>query len=293
MLHCLSGDVKVFRRLPASGRILENDAPMKKRGAGISADTVERLIIMKRTITTLSMLVKKLAFAAVLAALALALVPSAGCEREKEPAGKPRPRGNLLENPGFELGDAGWQWLGWSRVWGPFEITDKMARSGKKSAYLRLDVRAGDTGAKKIRGVMQSIKPDSFPEVASGWYRIENWKRGVDRQYVQFVVIAWEKYKGFPNYQLRYVLDGVDRQPLRIGNAKYTILSSAPEPETGKWVRFELPIREDFSRLWGKVPDNYDKLNFFYEARFEQYPEGSRHIRADVYFDDLYAGDGG
>lgn len=246
----------------------------------------KRLIISKRGATFLSMLAGKALAAAALVALAAAV--TIGCEKEKS-----RPPENLLKNPGFEDGGAGWQWLDWSKAWGPFEISDKFAHAGKKSAYLKLDVRAGDSDKKKIRGVMQSIRPDKFPETASGWYRIENWQRGVDRQYVQFVVIAWQKYRGFPNYQLRYVLDGVNRRPLGIKNAKYVILSSAPEPETGRWVRFELPIREDFSRLWGKIPDNYEKLNFFYEARFERYPKGSEHIRADVYFDDLYVGDGG
>ncbi len=245
----------------------------------------EQLIIRKRAITFFPMFCRKIPIAAALVALVVAV--TVGCEKEKSSSAA-----NLLENPGFETGNAGWEWLDWSKAWGPFEISDKFAYSGEKSAYLELDVKAGDSGKKQIRGLMQSIKPDKFPAVASGWYRIENWKRGVDRQYVQFVVIAWKKYKGFSNYQLRYVLDGVNRKPLGIGNARYTILSKAPEPETGKWVRFELPIREDFSKLWGKVPDNYEKLNFFYEARFERYPKGAEHIRADVYFDDLYIGEG-
>jgi len=209
-----------------------------------------------------------------------------GCKRNKDTS---RPV-NLLLNPGFEQGDTGWMWLDWSKNWGPFEISDKIAHSGKKSAYLKLDVKPGKP-EKKIRGVVQTLKPEKFPEIAAGWYRVENWKRGSPRQYLQFVVIVWGKLRNFPNYQIRYVLDGVSRPPLRISNAHYRILTKSPDPKTGEWIYFEVPIREDFKELWEQIPQNYEKINFFWEARFDDNPPGDFHIRADVYYDDLYVGE--
>jgi len=212
------------------------------------------------------------------------------CDRNGEKSfSKPSASGNLLTNPGFEQDATGWVWLDWSKAWGPFKITDKIAHSGKKSAHLNLNAST-EKPDKIIKGVMQTLKPEKFPDMAGGWYRVENWERGVPRQYLQFVVIAWEKFDAFPNYQLRYVLEGVATQPLGIRNARYTILTKTPEPKTGEWIYFEAPIKEHFQTLWGRVPQNYEKLNFFWEVRFDDKPREKAPIKADVYYDDLYIG---
>jgi len=210
------------------------------------------------------------------------------CKSHEVTAGSGR---NLLANPGFEEGAKGWFWMDWSKAWiGPFEISDKIAHTGKMSAYLKLDERIDNP--KKVRGVVQSLKPDKFPKIASGWYRVEGWHRGVPKQYIQAVVIAWEKYDDYPNYQLRYVLEGVARQPLPIANARYTILTKSAEPETGKWKYFELPIRDDYRKLWKQIPKNYEKINFFCEVRYDDPLPSGGYVGADVYFDDLYVGEG-
>jgi len=199
--------------------------------------------------------------------------------------------GNILVNPGFEEGAKGWFWMDWSKAWiGPFDISEVIAHTGKMSAYLKLDEHMDNP--KKIRGVVQSLNPDKFPRIASGWYRVENWHRGVPKQYIQAVVIAWEKYGDFPNYQLRYVLDGVSQQPLPISNARYTILTKTAEPETGKWKYFDLPIRDDYKKFWGQIPKNYEKINFFCEVRYDDPLPVGGYVGADVYFDDLYVGEG-
>lgn len=227
----------------------------------------------------------------ILILLAMVIAFSVSCEKlgaSKAPISRP---GNLLTNPSFEEDFKGWYWLDWSKVWGPFNISDKVRHTGRKSAYIKIDERPGSP-SKKIHGVVQTLKPDKFPKIAAGWYRIENWKRGVPRQYLQFVVIAWQDYEDNPNFQLRYVLAGVTQQPLPISNARYTILANGIEPETDKWIYFEVNIRDDFQKLWGKIPDNYSKLDFFWEARFDDDPAGAAHIRADAYYDDLYVGEG-
>ena len=210
-----------------------------------------------------------------------------------EPINRP---GNILANPSFEIDiiksdPKAWKWLDWSKHWGPFEISNTVSHSGKKSALLTFDVKPGNP-SKKIKGVLQTLTPDTFPDVAGGWYRIENWNRGVKRQYLQFVVIAWEDFGEFTNYQLRYILEGVTMQPLNLMNAKYTIIPTSSVPKTGEWKYFELPIRDDYQKLWGKVPDKYKKIDFFWEARFDEEPKNASHIRADVYYDDLYIGSG-
>ena len=224
--------------------------------------------------------------------LVLVLVLAVACKTNNKAASSQKypPESNLLVNPGFEEGAAGWKWMDWSPAWAPFDISDKIAHSGKKSALLTIDERPG-MPHKKIRGVVQTLKPEQFPEIAAGWYKIEKWNRGVPKQYLQFVVIAWEKFDKFPNYQLRYVLEGYTAEPLGITNAKYTILTEVTEPDTGKWKHFEVRIKDDYERLWGKVPSKYEKLNFFFEARFDDLPRGDAHIVAEVHYDDLYVGD--
>jgi hypothetical protein len=53
------------------------------------------------------------------------------------------------------------------------------------------------------------------------------------------------------------------------------------------WTHFEVPLRADFERLWGVVPEGYDWLDILFEARWDHMPRGTG-VRADVYYDDLY-----
>jgi len=211
-------------------------------------------------------------------------------EASAHPEQSPNPPGNLLKNPGFEDGREGWFYMDWSKNWVDFDIASNRAHSGEKSAYLRLDAGPEVTGA-QVHGVVQTLTPNRFPEKASGWYRVENWKRGSPKQYLQFVVMVWGGHPQFNNYQVRYILAGLTEPPYRMMNVKYLFAPDVPsEPPRNKWVHFDFPILEDFKKEWGMVPKGYEKINFFYEARFDTQPAEGQRVRADVYFDDLYVG---
>jgi hypothetical protein len=198
--------------------------------------------------------------------------------------------GNELLNPGFEEGAEPWISLDPESE---FEITTAQANSGSNSALLRMDAPAEAEGD-QVHYLVQEITPDDFPDVVKGHYRVENWQRGAFHQYLQAVVIAFGADNNplaaqTDNFQLRYLLAGIDREPFRIANAQFVYVTEA-EPVLGQWVPFELSVRDDFQRLWGAVPENFDKLRLLFEVRYDDKVASDQPVRADVYYDDLYSG---
>ena len=95
-----------------------------------------------------------------------------------------------------------------------------------------------------------------------------------------------------PLVQVAYVLSGVDYPPLRISNRKF-IFAGPKRPVEGKWIPFDFDLHADFQREWGAVPERYEWIRVLYEARFDNYQVGNKsELRATVYYDDLYLGDG-
>lgn len=209
----------------------------------------------------------------------------------KPPA--PREGPNLFADGGFEAGGGSWFDLSGEAkpFWHGFDVTDRFAKGGKHSAHLRLEApaRADRTS---ICGVVQEVRsPIPFPARISGWYRVENWRRALPKQYLQFVVIVWgsDVASRFPNVQIRYVLAGAQEPPLKISNAKYVFIGDR-EPATGEWVRFERDLRKDWADAWGAVPGRCEKIRALFEARYDD-REGERaEPLGDVYYDDLYLG---
>jgi len=209
--------------------------------------------------------------------------------------------GNLLANPGFEAGREGWSYPTHSEFWKDFEIIDSGARTGRRVAYLRLE-REGSSPPMRVEvhGVVQELRPEPFPERLGGWYRVQRWEKDSKRTalYLQVVVIVWddpriasivrsERPTGkLRNYQIRYYLAGLEEPPFQLLNARFEFVAKTP-PELGVWTHFEVPLRADFERLWGVVPEGYGRLDIFFEARWDHMPEGTG-VRADVYYDDLY-----
>jgi hypothetical protein len=150
---------------------------------------------------------------------------------------------------------------------------------------------------------MQEPAPARFPDVMGGYYRVETWEKGADvtRLYLQAVAIVWSPdapsvvdpadpaaNAGLENYQIRFYLAGLDEPPFPLRNAKVAFVArGAPEP--GEWTYFEIPLRAEFERQWGRVPSGYGKLRVLFEARWDGRPPGSR-VAADAYFDDLFLG---
>ena len=205
------------------------------------------------------------------------------------------PQGNLFPNPGFEKGRDPW----FSLKPPDFTLAEDVANSGSGSAYLKMR-DSTDSPSTKVYYLVQEITPEEFPEVLSGDYRVDNWRKGTKKQYLQFVVIAFGAKNlvavcpdtGIcPNYQIRYILAGIDEEPFEILNAKFVFLSKE-DPKQGQWVHFERNIGDDFRELWGDVPKGFEKLRILFEVRYDDKAPGEDSIEADAYYDDLYIGPG-
>ena len=131
---------------------------------------------------------------------------------------------------------------------------------------------------------------------------VESWQKDqpATDMYIQVVIIVWgdprtprlvgqvNPLAAKTNYQLRYYLDGLEKEPFLLRNAKVEFVKKG-QPLVGEWVHFEVPLRADFHRLWGVVPTGYQKLGILFEARWDNKPEGSG-CNAVIYYDDLFVG---
>lgn len=214
--------------------------------------------------------------------------------------GEPQPAGtaaagdtgaNLFANPGFEEGEEPWFSMT-TEAWGtPFRVSDAFAHGGRYSALLEMRAGSEASGA-RVFGVVQEITPRQFPELLSGYYRVEDWVRGTDKQYLQFVVIvigADNLPGGFPNHQVRYPLAGIADRPFEITNAHFVFVGT-DEPVTGRWVYFKRNIGADFEELWGATPQGFEGIRILFEVRYDDKQAGLSELGADVFYDDLYVG---
>ena len=203
----------------------------------------------------------------------------------------PEGQANLFHNPDFESGGEPWCSLHPGEV-PPFAVSQDFAHSGESSALLRMRVPAEEGGKAKVFYLVQEVISDQFPELISGYYRVENWTKGTPKQYLQFVVIAFGVTNlpgGYPNHQIRYPLAGISEEPFSIGNAHFVFLSR-DEPRQGEWVYFERNITQDFEELWGAAPQGFSKLRILFEVRYDDKQAGPAPAEADVYYDSLYMG---
>ncbi len=210
--------------------------------------------------------------------------------------------GNQLVNAGFEMDRAGWGYRDGSPYWIDFKVSDQVAHSGRRSAHVHVEQLADEpTRSALISGVVQEPRPARFPERVGGWYRVDEFEKSDEQTdlYLQMVVIVWgdprtpeivspkNPLQRLRNYQLRYYLAGIIEPPFVLVNAKYQFVEKRSKPEMGTWVHFEMPVRADFQKLWGTVPEGYDSIRLLFEARWDNLPAGGSAL-ADVYFDDLY-----
>lgn len=220
-----------------------------------------------------------------------------GCEKASKDDAPPRVlaeqstphSNNLLRNPSFEEGRDGWTWKEQSLFWRNFDISDTPTHSGKHSVKLTLASNDSATQTTKVVGVVQELNASELPARVGGYYYVKDLTKSdpAVNLYLQVAVIVWGNApSGFPNHQLRYYLAGESKPALNIGNAKVEIVDPS-QPKTGVWVEFDLPLRADFERLWGAVPEGYDRIEVFFEVRWDNMtPEGA--VAAEVYFDDLF-----
>jgi len=131
---------------------------------------------------------------------------------------------NIFGNPGLEEGAKYWFTLAEQET----VETSSVAHSGQASAYLRMRNPVESTGT-LVYYLVQEVAPAEFPELISGYYRVDNWKRGADKQYLQFAVIVFAPTNlggQYPNYQMRYPLAGISEEPFDIANAFFKFLGS-------------------------------------------------------------------
>ncbi|HSA59425.1 MAG TPA: hypothetical protein VLJ37_07035 [bacterium] len=209
-------------------------------------------------------------------AVLTALVPNAR-------AGEP----NLVLNPSFE-DDTAWtsrQHPGWHR----FELTPKRPHSGRRCAQTVLEKHPVTEGA-QIWGALQEFKVSKLPRKIGVWYRIENWKQATGKQYVQVVVMIHdkrlEKLTTQPQMQVRYILAGLSEPPYpNPVNGRY-LMAGPKKPRQGRWVHFERNLVDDFVKAWGWYPENFQRMEIFLEARYDEpVPEGIK-VTGEVYWDD-------
>jgi hypothetical protein len=222
--------------------------------------------------------------------VAVTLVVGCGGESTAQPAIGSDVAKNIFDNGAFEKGEAPWISLS-SEAWGArFHLADGVAHSGEHSALL--EMRAAQEAGPKVFGVVQEVKPEEFPELISGYYRVGQWTRGTDIQYLQFVVIAigaTNMPRGFANHQIRYLLAGTSQPPFAISNAKFVFVGTE-EPVPNGWVYFERNIRQDFIDQWGAVPEGFSMIRVLFEVRYDDKEEGVTDPMADIFYDDLYLG---
>lgn len=222
------------------------------------------------------------------------------------PSVEPGPDGNWFVNAGFEDGPDPW----WSFAaenpfaWSHFSITEDRARGGRRSALLNMDSTRYEDPSVRIYGVIQEAASGAAPEKLSGWYRVEGWERGTTKQYLQVVVIVWNArrlpsgVRNAGNYQMAYVLGGVDAAPLNITNRKFIMahpehgsaVGDARESVQDEWIFFEFDLREDFRKHWGVEPRDFECLRVLFEVRYDDRKADEPPARARVYYDDLYLG---
>jgi hypothetical protein len=231
----------------------------------------------------------------------LVLVPGCGEDGEDGAASPASSADNVFQNGSFEEGKEPWFSLvdqsddnAWVK---DFELSGAQAHSGDQSAFVQLS--SEDEGPLEARryGVVQEVTPQELPETIEGCYYVERWEQGTPRQYGQVAVIVFEsdtvpnEFIAGNNFQLRYVLFGVQNPPVEIGNAKFVMVGRG-EPETGEWVCFTLDVREDFEALWGVVPAGFQKIRVLFEVNWDLREPTDPPAAGDVYYDDLYFGPG-
>lgn len=197
-----------------------------------------------------------------------------------------------IVNGSFEAGRAPWFSMD-NPYWGTFAIVSAPHRSGEHSLLLRLRGH-DDAVITFVQGAVQDLRGDALPEHLRGYYRVEGWRRGGQNQYVQALVSV----TGADNLpdptvpkQIAWVLTGVLDPVWELPNRAFRIVGPA-EPREGEWIPFDLEVRQAFLDHYGVVPTGFEELRLYLEVRFENRDPAIHPLAAaDVYFDDLSAGD--
>jgi hypothetical protein len=243
---------------------------------------------------------RALAWLAAAGMLTLGLLLAAACTRDGDravstssavaanlatPAQSPAATENeALIDPGFETPDSPWHSLD-SPEWKPMQRSTSFAHTGQGSVELDL-VGSEDNAGTRVVGALEDLRPPAFPKHISGYYFVRSFDRGTPIQYVQAVIIAiGTDLPDFSSHQIRYVLTGLDAPPFTLTNARFRLMGPK-NVTTSTWIRFDLPVADDFAQLWGQVPTRFDSIRVLFETRYDAKVTGTE-TSAVVFFDDL------
>lgn len=207
--------------------------------------------------------------------------------------GAPDDPDNLLTNGNFEDGSEGWSTRDDTAT-----ASSEVVRTGSGSLLVSfaMDAESPVNGAALA---FQELGLEEVPEFLSFDYRIDDWIRGTDLQYVEAVVIVEGSGVGMPqcpaggdpcpNIQMRYVLAGVISEPTTIVNARWRFVGEQ-EPEAGEWLHFEADLRNDMTEAWGSLPSVVTSVKLQLEVRYEGRVPDELDGAANVYWDNVYLG---
>lgn len=225
-------------------------------------------------------------------ALCALAVTAASCGVLKAPPPLPTAtpsHANLLVNGGFESGAEGWTPIP-AESSGPVDVTHTVAHDGKLSLALHLR-GGGVAGAGRTTGAGQPLNAQAFPEVISGFYRVDRWQSKAASQNVRFVMsVRGGDFDNGPGvHQVRFVIAGSDAAATLLPEVTQVYLSRAAPP-LRRWAYFGYPVKQAFIDRFGKAPTRWERIDVSVEAGYDGELGGEPGVSADVFFDDLYAG---
>ncbi len=198
----------------------------------------------------------------------------------------PLAQAGTIANGDFEAGLDGWV-----SVPAPAApaMADTQAHSGTGSALTPLRYPSEQEGG-AASVLLQDLDLPQLPETLSGWYRVDDWARTDNVQFVSLAVAAIEPKRtpkaGTTNIQVHYLLGGAAKPPFRIDNAKFVFVTRT-DPPVGSWTRFEIHPRADFTRAWGSAPTGMRFVRLILTNRIVTHAAGEPAGGADVRWDDL------
>ena len=234
----------------------------------------------------------QLAITAISALAAVAVLVSACGLTQAEPAAPtPTPvNGNLLANPGFEVGND--PWTSPEGAEGrPFTVTDSVSYNGDHSLELVIETEAGAADV-AVTGAQQTVSAADFPEFASGYVRFAEWEQSDPPHYAEFVVRVrgGDFGDGQATHEVRFIIAGLPAEPPPVEGVRYLFLSRDDPEDLNEWIYFGYPVLDAFRGRFGFVPTTWESIEFAVQLRHDTRTDGAERSHAGVQFDDLYMG---
>ncbi len=184
---------------------------------------------------------------------------------------------SMLQNGGFESGDAPWQ------VEPPAAVSAARAHAGDNALSIELSSSSPPTF-----GASQRLTQPAIPEFVSGFFRVDNWNPASAPLHLEFFVglRGGGFADGSDEHVLHFSIAG-NWHPGGTEPENGVVFLSRDPPNTGAWTYFAYPVAQAFEARFGKAQDPVREVSVGVELA-AQLPAPNTHALA--YFDDLYAG---